>query len=178
MLSVGVDGAEGFHLVALGTPDQGIIEVLRSEPQPQAVAQLPAHIAALEPDPTEVRGASRPATGGWWRRSWTPAWPGRKKGVAEDARIAGLVGLDRFVELKQLIPHGELASELRAIARDDERATQDQRRLLNRLRMDLLSPFGAALEIAGDGLGRPPGCACGSAGRPMRGWPLPLERSW
>jgi hypothetical protein len=52
-----------------------------------------------------------------------------------------------IAELKPLIPHGEL----RAIAREDERAAQDQRRL----RMELLSPFGAALEIARDGLGAP-----------------------
>jgi transposase len=53
------------------------------------------------------------------------------------------------------VPHGELAGELRAIARDDERAARDQRRLLNRLRQDLLSTFPAALAIAGDDLGAP-----------------------
>ena len=45
--------------------------------------------------------------------------------------------------------------ELRAIARDDERAARDQRRLLNRLRQDLISTFPAALEIAADDLGAP-----------------------
>jgi hypothetical protein len=34
-----------------------------------------------------------------------------------------------------------LDAELRAIARDDERAARDQRRLLNRLRHDLLSTY-------------------------------------
>ncbi|HZU18531.1 MAG TPA: hypothetical protein VFD01_18250 [Candidatus Dormibacteraeota bacterium] len=52
---MGVDWAEGFQLVALGTPDQGIMEVLRVEHRPQAVAQLLARIAALEPDPAELR---------------------------------------------------------------------------------------------------------------------------
>jgi transposase len=44
---------------------------------------------------------------------------------------------------------------LRAIARDDERAARDERRLLNRLRADLVSTFPAALQIAGDRLGGP-----------------------
>src|SRR5262249_30686143 len=57
--------------------------------------------------------------------------------------------------LKQLIPHGELAGELRSIARDDERACRDERRLLNRLRADLLATFPAALTIAGEDLGAP-----------------------
>lgn len=44
---------------------------------------------------------------------------------------------------------------MRAIARDDERAARDERRLLNRLRADLLLTFPAALSIAGDDLGAP-----------------------
>ncbi|MHB8588288.1 MAG: IS110 family transposase [Candidatus Dormibacteraceae bacterium] len=60
--------------------------------------------------------------------------PARKKDDAEDARIACLLGLDRFASLKPLIPHGDVAEELRSLARDDERASRDQRRLLNRLR--------------------------------------------
>jgi hypothetical protein len=55
MLSVGGDGAEDFHLVALGTSDQGIMEVLRVEPQPEAVRRLVARIVALEPDPPDRR---------------------------------------------------------------------------------------------------------------------------
>src|SRR5919109_2323517 len=78
-----------------------------------------------------------------------------KKDDAEDARICCLLALDQFLELRKLIPHGELAGELRAIARDDERAARDERRLLNRLRADLLATFPAALAIAGDDLGTP-----------------------
>ena len=37
-------------------------------------------------------------------------------------------------------PAGEDAGELLSIARDDERACRDERRLLNRLRADLISP--------------------------------------
>src|SRR6266508_3433182 len=81
--------------------------------------------------------------------------PARKKDDAEDARIACLLALDRHAALRPLIPHGELAGELRAIARDDDRAARDQRRLLNRLRQDLLATFPAALQVAADDLGSP-----------------------
>lgn len=54
-----------------------------------------------------------------------------------------------------LVPHGEEAGELRAIARDDQRAAKDERRLLNRLRADLIATFPAALDIAGDDMGAP-----------------------
>lgn len=52
-------------------------------------------------------------------------------------------------------PQGEEAAELRAIARDAERATRDERRCLNRLRADLIATFPAALPIAGHDVGRP-----------------------
>ncbi len=54
-----------------------------------------------------------------------------------------------------MIPHGEIGAELRAIARDDERAARDQRRLLNRLRADLQTTYPAALTLAGKDLGAP-----------------------
>jgi transposase len=81
--------------------------------------------------------------------------PAKKKDDAEDARIACLVALDRFERLRPLVPHGEIAGELRAIARDDERAARDERRLLNRLRADLIATFPQALAIGGGDLGRP-----------------------
>ena len=55
MLGVGIDWAEEFHLVALGRPGEGVIEVLRVEHRPQAVAALVERIAGLEADPAEVR---------------------------------------------------------------------------------------------------------------------------
>jgi Transposase len=81
--------------------------------------------------------------------------PANKKDDVEDARIACLLALDRFQPLRPLIPHGELAAELRLLGRDDERACQDERRLLNRLRADLLAVFPAAMEIAGPDMGAP-----------------------
>ena len=41
------------------------------------------------------------------------------------------------------------------LGRDDQRACQDERRLLNRLRADLLAVFPAAVEIAGPDMGAP-----------------------
>jgi Transposase len=95
--------------------------------------------------------------------------PARKKDDAEDARICCLLALDRHAALKTLLPHGEIAGELRAIARDDERAARDQRRLLNRLRVDLFATYQAALAIAGDDLAAP------TVLRLLERWPTQAE---
>jgi transposase len=170
VLGVGIDWAEDFHLVALGRPDEGVMRVSRVEHSPGAVDQLLAQIAALEPDPAEVRVVLETRHGLLVERLVDAGYvvlpvnpdlvarrrgPARKKDDAEDARICCLLALDRHASLRPLIPHGELAGELRAIARDDERAARDQRRLLNRLRQDLISTFPAALHLAGDDLGAP-----------------------
>ena len=55
MLAVGIDWSEEFHLVALGWPGEGVFEVRRVEHSPKAVDALVERIAALEPDPAEVR---------------------------------------------------------------------------------------------------------------------------
>ncbi|HZD39007.1 MAG TPA: transposase [Actinomycetes bacterium] len=170
MLAVGIDWAEEFHLVALGRPGEGVIEVRRIEHTPAQVQALLAHIATLEPDPAEVRVVIETRHGLLVERLVDAGFvvlpvnpdlvarrrgPARKKDDAEDARICCVLALDRYASLRPLVPHGELAGELRAIARDDERAARDQRRLLNRLRQDLLSTFPAALALAGDDLAAP-----------------------
>jgi transposase len=170
VLGVGIDWAEAFHLVALGHPEEGVRQLRRVEHTPAALDQLIAQIAALEPDPVEVRVVLETRHGLLVERLLDAGYvvlpvnpdlvarrrgPARKKDDAEDARIACLLALDRHASLRPLIPHGELAAELRAIARDDERAARDQRRLLNRLRQDLLATYPAALAIAGDDLGAP-----------------------
>ena len=168
MLGVGIDWAEEFHVVALGSPGAGVIEVVRAGHRPAAVAALVARIAGLEPDPAEVRVVIETRHGllvealveaGYTVLPVNPQLvsrrrgPARKKDDAEDAQICCLLALDRHAGLKRLIPHGQLAGELRSIARDDERACRDERRLLNRLRADLLATFPAALAIAGEDLG-------------------------
>lgn len=79
--------------------------------------------------------------------------PAKKKDDQEGARICCLLALDSYLDLRQLIPHGEIGTELRAIARDDERAARDERRIGNRLRSDLLAVFPAAIDIAAGDLG-------------------------
>jgi transposase len=170
VLAVGIDWAEEFHLVALGRPDKGVMQVIRVQHTPTAVEALMARIAGLEPDPAEVRVVLETRHGMLVERLVEAGYtvlpvnpdliarrrgPARKKDDAEDARIACLLALDRHTSLRPLIPHGELAGELRAIARDDDRAARDQRRLLNRLRQDLIATFPAALQLAADDLGAP-----------------------
>ncbi len=100
------------------------------------------------------------------------------------------MALDSYLDLRTLIPHGETGTELRAIARDDERAARDERRIGNRLRADLLAVFPAAIDIDGGDLGAavflkllqrwPSADALADAGRPeveafarsdRHGWP-------
>jgi len=170
MLGVGIDSAEEFHLVALGRPDEGDVEVVRVDHTPAALESLVARTAALDPDPAEVRVVLETSHGALVERLLDAGYvvvpvnpdlvarrrgPARKKDDAEDAWIACLLALDRHERLRPLIPHGGLAAELRAIARYDERAARDERRLLNRLRADLIATFPAALAIAGDDLVAP-----------------------
>lgn len=170
MLAVGIDWAESFHDVALGRPGEGVIEQFRIDHTATGVGHLVTRCLELEPDPAEVRVVLETRHGllvealtdaGFTVLPVNPdlvasrRGPAKKKDDAEDARICCRLALDQFLELRKLIPHGELSGELRAIARDDERATRDERRLLNRLRADLMATFPAALTIAGDDLGSP-----------------------
>jgi hypothetical protein len=79
--------------------------------------------------------------------------PAKKKDDAQDARICYLLALDQCLELRKVMPHGNLTGELRALARDDERLARNERRLLNGLRAELIATFPAALAIAGTQLG-------------------------
>jgi transposase len=170
MLGVGIDWAESFHDVAVGSPGKGVIEQFRIDHTAAGVHRLVTRCLELEPDPAEIRIVLETRHGllveslvdaGFTVLPVNPdlvarrRGPAKKKDDAEDARICCLMALDQFLELRKLIPHGELAGELRSITRDDERASRDERRLLNRLRADLLTTFPAALVIAGDDLSSP-----------------------
>lgn len=170
MLAVGLDWAENFHDVALGRPGQGVIEQFRIDHGPAGVDRLIAKCVALEPDPAEVRVVLETRHGllvealldaGFTVLPVNPdlvarrRGPAKKKDDAEDARICCLLALDEYTQLRKLVPHGELGAELRAIARDDDRASRDERRLGNRLRADLLAVFPAAIDIADGDLGSP-----------------------
>lgn len=170
MLGVGVDWAEAFHDVALGRPGAGVIEQFRVDHGPAGVGRLVARCLELEPDPAEVRVVLETRHGllvealvdaGFTVLPVNPdlvarrRGPARKKDDAADARICCLLALDQYAELRRLIPHGQTGAELRAIARDDERAARDQRRIGNRLRADLLAVFPAAIDIAAGDLQAP-----------------------
>jgi len=81
--------------------------------------------------------------------------PAKKKGDSEDARICALMALDAYLDLRRLIPPGETGTELRAIARDDEGAARDERRIGNRLRADPLAADPAPVDIADGDPGAP-----------------------
>ena len=170
MLGVGIDWAEEFHDVALGRPGDGVFDVAHLTHTPAGIDSLIARITELEPDPAEVRVVIETRHGLLVERLVDAGFtvlpvnpdliarrrgPARKKDDAEDARIACLLALDRFTDLRALVPHGPEAAELRSIARDDLRAQRDARRLLNRLRADLLAVFPAAVQIAGDDMSSP-----------------------
>jgi hypothetical protein len=170
VLGIGIDWAEEFHDIALGTLEKGVIQEFRIDHGPAGVAALIERALRLEPDPAEVRVVLETRHGllvealvdaGFTVVPVNPdvvarrRGPARKKVDAEDARICCLLALDRHAALKTLIPHGQIGGELRAIGRDDERAARDQRRLLNRLRADLQTTYPAALVLAGKDLGAP-----------------------
>ena len=170
MLGVGVDWAEAFHDAALGQPGKGVIEQFRIEHGPAGLSRLIARCLELEPDPAEVRVVLETRHGplvealvdaGFTVPPVNPdlvarrRGPAKKKDDTEDARICCLLALDSYLELRKLVPHGQIGAELRAIARDDERAARDERRIGNRLRADLLAVFPAAIDIDASDLGAP-----------------------
>lgn len=145
-----------------------MIEQFRIDHGPAGVARLVARCLELEPDRAEVRVVLETRHGllvealvdaGFTVLPVNPdlvarrRGPARKKDDAEDARICCLMALDCYLDLRQLIPHGQAGTELRAIARDDERGARDERRIGNRLRADLLAVFPAAIDIAAGDLG-------------------------
>ena len=149
MLGVGIDWAEEFHDVALGRPGDGVFDEIHVDHTPAALDALIARIVALEPDAAEVRVVIETRHGLLVERLVDAGFtvlpvnpdliarrrgPAKKKDDAEDARIAGRLALDRFTDL---------------------RAQRDARRLLNRLRADLIATFPAALAIAGDDMAAP-----------------------
>jgi hypothetical protein len=126
VLGIGIDWAEEFHVVALGRPDVGVIEIARVQHRPAAVAALVAKITRLEPDPAKVRVVIEPRHGLLVERLVEAGdvvvpvnpeviarrrGPAKKKDDAEDARIACHLALDRFAPGNPLIPHGETAGE-------------------------------------------------------------------
>ena len=114
MLGVGIDWAEEFHDVALGTPEQGGGRAVPHRPRPGRGRALIARCLALEPDPAEVRVVLETRHGllvealldaGFTVVPVNPdlvarrRGPAKKKDDAEDARICCLLALDRHAGL-------------------------------------------------------------------------------
>jgi transposase len=170
VLGVGIDWAQDGHVVAMSAVGDGGYEMLVVPHRPSAVDGLVARIAMVEPDPSQVRVTLEISHGALVERLLDAGFvvmpvnpdlvarrrgPAKKKDDNEDARILCRLALDCREPLRALRAPGAATVELRSIARDDERAAGDERRLLNRLRADLLATFPAALALGGEELGRP-----------------------
>ena len=163
MLLVGIDWAEAEHAVCLLDAAGAVRRRLRvshsaaglrrlrevvSEAEPEAAAVCVAvergegllvealvaagyTVYALNPKAVErYRGRTRVA--------------GAKSDPADAELLARILYTDR-ARHRPLRPSGPHLAAIRALARDDERASRDERRLLNRLRQDLLAVFPQAL---------------------------------
>ena len=119
MLGIGIDWAEEFHDIALGTVEKGVIEQFRIPHGPDGVAALVERALRLEPDPAEVRVVIETRLGllvealvdaGFTVLPVNPdlvarrRGPARKKDDAKDAPIACLLALDRHTALPPLVP--------------------------------------------------------------------------
>jgi hypothetical protein len=72
VLGVGIDWAETFHLVALGRPGEGVVQVLRVEHSKPALEALLEQLRDLEPTQARSGSSWRPATGCWWNACSRP----------------------------------------------------------------------------------------------------------
>jgi transposase len=168
MLFVGIDWAEAEHAACLLDAAGGVRRRLRLPHAAAGLARLRAAILALEPDPTAVLVAVERPDGllvaallgaGYGVYALNPkaveryrerTRAGGGKSDPADAELLARILLTDRARHRPLVPSSPAVEELRVLARQDERAAHDQRRLLNRLRQDLLDVFPAALEAFPD----------------------------
>lgn len=168
MLLVGIDWAETEHAACLLSPEGRVLRRLRIGHDVVGVDKLVATIGALEPDPARVLVAIETAHGllvsalleaGFTvyainpksvERYRTRTRVSRAKTDPADAELLARILLTDRERHRPLRPSSAEREEIRALARDDERASRDQRRLLNRLRQDLLAVFPQALQAFDD----------------------------
>jgi transposase len=164
MLLVGIDWAEEEHAACLLEEGGRVVQRLRVAHTAAGLKRLHGAIAGAEPDPAAVLVALERPDGllvtsllgaGYTVYALNPksveryrdrARTGGGKSDPADAELLARVLLTDRDRHRPLLPSSERAQEVRAVARDDERAARDQRRLLNRLRLDLLDVFPQALE--------------------------------
>jgi transposase len=164
MLLVGIDWAETEHAACLLDPGGGVVRRLRVPHTRAGLGKLHAAVAAVEPDAGAVLVALERAHGllvtglleaGYAVYALNPKsverdrtrerTSGAKTDPADAELLARILLTDRDRH-RRLRADSAAAQELRSLARDDERAARDQRRLLNRLRQDLLDVFPQALD--------------------------------
>lgn len=163
MLLVGIDWAEARHAVCVLAADGALVRRLSIPHDPGGLQRLHTVLAEAEPDPTAVLVAlERPdgllvdalLTAGYHVYALNPKaveryrertrTTGAKSDPADAELLARILLTDRDRH-RPLLPTSPQVETLRTLARHDERASRDQRRLLNRLRHDLLDAFPQAL---------------------------------
>jgi transposase len=182
MLLVGIDWAEAEHAACLLAPDGAVLRRLPVPHTPAGLRRLQMAIAEAQPDPAAVLVAlERPdgllvdalLTAGYTVYALNPKAVERYRGRTRtagaksdpaDAELLARILLTDRDRHQPLQRSSALVEEVRALARQDERASRDQRRLLNRLRQDLLAVFPAALEAF-------PNLSAVSALRFLERWP-------
>ena len=163
MLLVGIDWAEAEHAVCLLDASGAGLRRFRVPHNAAGLRRLRAAIAEAEPEPQAVLVALERAHGllvdallaaGYTVYALNPKaveryrsrtrTAGAKSDPADAELLARILLTDRERH-RPLRPSSRQAEAIRALARDDERAGRDERRLLNRLRQDLLEVFPQAL---------------------------------
>jgi len=164
MLFVGVDWAEARHAACLMDVGGQVIRRLTIAHTAAGLKGLHAAIGAVEPTAVEVQVAIERPDGllvegllaaGYVVYALNPKaveryrertrMAGGKTDPADAELLARILVTDRDRH-QALQPNSAQVEELHVLARQDEAASRDQRRLLNRLRQDLLAVFPAMLE--------------------------------
>jgi transposase len=168
MLFVGVDWAEAQHAACLIDAGGEVVRRLTIAHSPGGLARLHEAVGAVGVEPAAVLVAVERPDGllveallaaGYTVYALNPKAvdryrertrvSGGKTDPADAELLARILLTDRERH-QPLRPSGPEVEEIRVLARQDARASRDQRRLLNRLRHDLLAVFPAALEAFPD----------------------------
>jgi transposase len=163
MLLVGIDWAEAEHAACLLDSSGVVLRQSRVPHSGVGMRRLRTAIAAVEPTAQPVLVALERAHGllvdalleaGYTVYALNPKaveryrsrtrTAGAKSDPADAELLARMLLTDRERH-RPLRPSSRQAEAIRALARDDERVSRDERRLLNRLRQDLLEVFPQAL---------------------------------
>jgi transposase len=159
MLLVGIDWAEREHAACLLASSGQVLQRLKVAHSPDGLRRLQAAIATHAAERSAVVVAIERPDGllveallaaGYTIYALNPKAVERYRGRTRtsgaksdpaDAELLARVLLTDRERHTPLLPSSPQAQEVRLVARQDERASRDQRRLVNRLRQDLLESF-------------------------------------